>query len=250
MIFRVCKYHQYLYGRHFELKTDHKPLVHIFSETKATTVLAAGRIQRWAITLGAYGYTIWFKKGEENANANALSRLPLHTGHKDPPAPAEVVHLMEYLNTSPVTSTQIKNWTEQDRHLSKVKGWIQRGWPDEQLREKELHPYYRKRYDLIVEDGCIVWGSRVVIPTKGRNQVKKMLHQGHPGIDRMKRLARGYMWLPGVDQEPEEWVKPCDTCQINQKTPPVLPLHPWAWPNKPWSRVHIIMAHIKEKCSY
>ena len=239
LIFGVRKYHQYLYGRHFELKTDHKPLVHIFSETKATTVLAAGRIQRWAITLGAYSYTIRYKKGEENANADALSRLPLHKGHKDPPAPAEVVHLMEYLNTSPVTSTQIRNWTEQDTHLSKVKYWIQRGWPDEQPREKELHPYYRKRYDLTVEDGCIVWGSRVVIPSKGRGQVKKMLHQGHPGIDRMKRLARGYMWWPGVDQELEECVKTCGTCQINRKTPPVLPLHPWAWPNKPWSRVHI-----------
>ena len=239
LIFGVRKYHQYLYGRHFELKTDHKPLVHIFSETKATPVLAAGRIQRWALMLGAYSYTIKYKKGEENSNADALSRLPLHTQHKEPPAPAEVVHLMEYLDTSPVTSTQIRNWTEQDANLSKVKEWVQKGWPDEQPSGKELQPYYRRRYDLTVEDGCIVWGSRVVIPPKGRNQVKKMLHQGHPGIDRMKRLARGYMWWPGIDQELEECVKTCATCQLNRKTPSVIPLHPWAWPNKPWSRVHI-----------
>ena len=123
--------------------------------------------------------------------------------------------------------------------LSKIKGWIQRGWPDEQPRDKELHPYYRKRYDLTVENGCIVWGSRVVVPPKGRNRAMQMLHQGHPGIDRMKRLARGYMWWPGVDLELEECVKTCATCQTNRKTPPVIPLHPWAWPNKPWTRVHI-----------
>ena len=239
LIFGVRKYHQYLCGRHFELKTDHKPLVHIFSETKATPVLAAGRIQRWALTLGAYSYTIKFKKGQENSNADALSRLPLPTQHKDPPAPAEVVHLMEYLDTSPVTSTQIRNWTDQDVILSKIKGWIQRGWPDEQPRDKELHPYYRKRYDLTVENGCTVWGSRVVVPPKGRNRTMQMLHQGHPGIDRMKRLVRGYMWWPGVDLELEECVKTCATCQTNRKTPPVIPLHPWAWPNKPWIRVHI-----------
>ena len=107
LIFGVCKYHQYLYGRHFELKTDHKPLVPIFSETKATTVLAAGRIQRWAITLGAYSYTIRYKKGEENANADALSRLPLHKGHKDPPAPAEVVHLSQHLTCDEHTDQEL-----------------------------------------------------------------------------------------------------------------------------------------------
>ena len=29
IIFGVKKYHQYLYGRHFEIKTDHKPLTHL-----------------------------------------------------------------------------------------------------------------------------------------------------------------------------------------------------------------------------
>ena len=37
----------------------------------------------------------------------------------------------------------------------------------------------------------------------------------------------------------EERVKTCTTCQVNQKSPPVIPLHPWAWPNKPWTHVHI-----------
>ena len=46
--------------------------------------------KQWALMLGAYSYTIKFKKCEENLNADALSRLPLHTQHKDHPAPAEV----------------------------------------------------------------------------------------------------------------------------------------------------------------
>jgi len=34
--------------------------------------------------------------------------------YKDPPVPAEVIHLMEYTDTSPVTSTQKGAWTDQD----------------------------------------------------------------------------------------------------------------------------------------
>ena len=34
IIFGVKRYHQYLYGREFELRTDHKPLIYIFSEKR------------------------------------------------------------------------------------------------------------------------------------------------------------------------------------------------------------------------
>ena len=55
--------------------------------------MASGRIQRWALTLGAYSYTIQYRKGEENSNADALSRLPLAGPTKEPPKPAEMIHL-------------------------------------------------------------------------------------------------------------------------------------------------------------
>ena len=34
-------------------------------------------------------------------------------------------------------------------------------------------------------------------------------------------------------------VKECHPCQVNRKAPPNAPLHPWIWPNRPWSRLHI-----------
>uniref|UniRef100_A0A5S6QIU9 Reverse transcriptase domain-containing protein n=1 Tax=Trichuris muris TaxID=70415 RepID=A0A5S6QIU9_TRIMR len=58
IIFGVRKFHHYLYGRHFDLLTDHKPLVSIFSPSKALPVMTAQRLQRWAITLMVYSFTI------------------------------------------------------------------------------------------------------------------------------------------------------------------------------------------------
>ena len=45
--------------------------------------------------------------------------------------------------------------------------------------------------------------------------------------------------VAGNRQEMELCVKSCEACQVNQKAPPNVPLHPWSWPSKPWSRVHI-----------
>ena len=47
------------------------------------------------------------------------------------------------------------------------------------------------------------------------------------------------LWWPGIDKDVERRVKSCDPCQQNQKAPPVIPLHPWSWPTKPWTRVHV-----------
>ena len=55
----------------------------------------------------------------------------------------------------------------------------------------------------------------------------------------MKALARMYVWWPGLDKDIEESVRLCRECEINQASPPVAPLHPWQWPSRPWSRLHI-----------
>ena len=54
IIFRVKKFHQFLYGCSFTIKTDHKPLEGLLNENKGTQALAAPRIQQWALTLSAY----------------------------------------------------------------------------------------------------------------------------------------------------------------------------------------------------
>ena len=63
IVFGVCKFHCYLYGRRFLLYSDHKLLIHIFGESKSVPVMASARLQRWAFTLSSYTYTIRYKRG-------------------------------------------------------------------------------------------------------------------------------------------------------------------------------------------
>jgi len=76
---------KYLVGKHFVLVTDHKPLVGVFAEDKPISAMASARIQRWALTLAAYDYTIRYRTGKSNGNADALSRLPLAEAPKETP---------------------------------------------------------------------------------------------------------------------------------------------------------------------
>ena len=77
IVFGVCKFHQYLYGRKFTLLSDHKPLTTIFGSKHGVPALAAARLQRWAVQLAAYEYDIEFRPTARHANADGLSRLPL-----------------------------------------------------------------------------------------------------------------------------------------------------------------------------
>ena len=97
-----------------------------------------------------------------------------------------------------------------------------------------MQPFNDRRNELSVLDGCVLWGNRVVVPKVGREKVLDELHKGHPGVSRMKGLARGVVWWPGIDKAIEERVNSCYIYQQGQKSPTNAPLHPWEWPNCPW----------------
>ena len=244
IVFGVKKFHQYLVGRSFTIYSDHKPLQYLFSETRPVPPMASSRIQRWALTLSAYNYRIVFKSGDSQANADAFSRLPLSESTADVPVPGDTIFMLETLRTgdSPVTATEIKSWTDKDPILSHVRNMALTGWQAHANNEVTFRPYKQRECELSVQDGCVLWGHRVVIPPAGREAVMRTLHDAHPGITRMKGLARSFVWWPGIDADLEGKVKGCQACQEHGKAPAVAPLHPWEWPARPWSRLHLDFA--------
>ena len=44
-----------------------------------------------------------------------------------------------------------------------------------------------------------------------------------------------------MDLELENKVKSCPSCQMQQDNPARAPLHPWEWPQQPWSKYILIM---------
>ena len=112
---------------------------------------------------------------------------------------------------------------------------VLQGWQNSD--SEELRPYQTRQNELSVHQGCILWGTRVIIPPRGREKLVEELHESHPGICRMKSLARAYVWWPRMDRDLENKVRAC-TQQTRPQNPPVT-IHPWEWPKKPWVRLHL-----------
>ena len=242
VVFGVKKYHAYLWGRQFLIESDHKPLSSLFGELKEIPPLASARIQRWALTLSAYRYSIRYKAGKTLCNADALSRLPRPVTTMYDKSPGDLVQLVHHLEATTVSANEIKVWTDRDPILSQVKKFLLQGSPELQHLSDEFKPYQCRRDELSLLDGCVLWGTRVVVPPQGRQSVLRELHETHPGVSKMKSLARSYTWWPNMNKEIEEVVKSCQSCQANQHSPAPAQLHLWEWPDQPWNRLHIDFA--------
>ncbi|CAG2227155.1 unnamed protein product [Mytilus edulis] len=145
IIFGIKKFHQYLYGHPVTIITDlRKPPIGLFREDIPIPTMAASGIQRWALTLAAYEYTIVYKEGSLNGNVDGLSRLPLKTNIEKTPTPGDTILLMEHLATTPVDAKQIQKWTRKDTILSMVLRYILNGWPSK-CPSEDIRPYYSRK---------------------------------------------------------------------------------------------------------
>ena len=240
IIFGTTRFHKYIYGNHVKILTDHKPLLGLLGHGKSIPERASSRVVRWAVTLSAYNYELIYRAGSLN-NADALSRLPLSAQPGEVPFPQDIFQVFTSIDSSTVTSTMIAEETKKDILLSRVYKFTLLGWPDK-LRDESFRPYFSRKSELSVDKGCVLWGTRVIIPTSLRTRVIDLLHEEHIGIVRMKSQARAYVWWPHIDSDLERTVKSCFTCQSTRNAPPQAPLHPWTWPESPWSRLHLDFA--------
>ena len=70
IVWGIQHFRPYLYGRHFTILTDHKPLKWLHNHKDLSS-----RLLRWRLKLEEYSYKIEYKMGKNNTNADALSRM-------------------------------------------------------------------------------------------------------------------------------------------------------------------------------
>ncbi|UYV80580.1 hypothetical protein LAZ67_19000797 [Cordylochernes scorpioides] len=226
----------YLLGRKFKILTDHKPLVGIFNPKKPIPQVLSPRMLRWCLTLAAYTYSIEYKPGKVNCNADALSRLPLNECPSVVPNPSEVFFIES--EHAAINSSEVAKLTNKDPILSKVKFWAMNGWPERKVDDK-FRDFVSKSSEISVHKDYLLWGSRVIIPERLRKDILNLLHDTHIGIVGTKALARGLCWWPKMDGDIERMISSCSVCLSCSHDPPKTDVYPWIWPSRPWSRLHI-----------
>ena len=255
----VCeKFHEYLYGsKSFEVFTNNNPLTYVLTPAKLD---ACG--QRWVAKLANYNFSIKYRCGVSNTEADALRRI------KWPEALSDNVdidngcmdtHVINAILTGAVTkssliesvscSTKVSNinWTKEQRldpNLGVIIKMIESG----QLTKRKLQGkdssevksflrnkkslklvkdvLYRKSYSDNSTSKKTLW--QLVVPKLFRERALLGCHDyvGHQGILRTLSLLRERFYWPGMQEEATQHVLKCTRC-LRRKTPPqVAPLQP------------------------
>lgn len=118
IIFGVKIFFQFLYGNKFTLVPDHRSLVQIFVPIKNLPIYSAMRMQHYAIFLQRFNYDIRYRRSENHANADCLSRLPI----KSDTGIINVIDVfqLESINALPLTVNKIAQETQKDKELSEL----------------------------------------------------------------------------------------------------------------------------------
>ena len=245
IIFALKKFYQYIFARNFILVTDHKPLVALFGPTKPIPGLAANRLARWALFLNQFSYTIEYRKTSLHQNADVLSRLPsgddASFDREEGVDDVDIVCAINALESQikPTDSKLMKTESMKDPVLAQVMRYVKEGWPYKMNADNPAGKFRKLSESLSTCHGCLLYGSRLVIPSSLRQGILQILHTSHLGMQRMKQLARTAVFWPGIDNDIVDMCRGCVTCAEHQNAPPRSPVHPWILPEKPWSRLHI-----------
>ena len=166
------KLHHFLYGNHFILETDQKPLETILPRSLNQ---ATPRLQRILIRTLPSNFTVCYLSGLKNQVADCLSRVGgLQDSIKLPKL--RVYQITSHLNARSDSLQQLHEASQADDTLAILKYTIQKGWPNT-IKElpSEIQPYWTFREELTIEDGLILKGTK--------NSGPKHKTSGNPQVD-------------------------------------------------------------------
>ena len=252
------RFHEYLYGATFDVYTDNNPLTYILSTAKLD---AMGH--RWVASLGPYNFTLHYKPGKLNCDADALSRInwqsvspeiikatmdlaqvdrtlildPEIRGQK----PADAPFVMKSLKLGDATR-KWKRRQNEDPEIKKIIQLLQEGeWSTYKYSKNEpdsMKSYVKVRADLELEQGLLYRRLRLkdhdtdtyqfVVPVKYRLVALDLLHDqfGHLGIDRTTALSCERFFWPKMSEEIRQYIQNCERCLRYKQKPEWAELKP------------------------
>ena len=221
VVWAVRKCHLFLAGAPFAVVTDHRPLVPILNSYSLDQI-ENPRLQRLVMKLRSYQLHASWRKGTENAFADALSRNPVNS-----PVPAD-----EFGEDPALSSLGIHACIQSTSSIDGIDLRYKvltaaRAHPDYQALINVIHhgfpptlhklcpatrPYWTFREHLSVADGLVLKGQRVVIPQALRQNVLNFLHTAHQRLTRTKSRARQIVF--SLSHDFNQLVRSCPQCRL------------------------------------
>ena len=128
--------------------------------------------------------------------------------------------------------------TKNDEVLQAVKAIVQSVWPAER---RELSPtaaiYYDIRDELVIQDGLLFRGDRLVVSTALRKRMLQTLHSSHQGIESTLRRAIETIYWPNMKSDIKDFTSECETCATYSTRQQMETLISHDVPDRPWAKI-------------
>ena len=138
-----------------------------------------------------------------------------------------------------------ENMLKKTQEYQQLQHFILQGFPahQSQLPEPRRQFWHICEY-LSLDDELIVYGCRLLIPCKLCQQVLTQLHKSHQGTVRTKQRAHLSIYWPGIDNDIDNIILECQTCQDCLPSNVKEPLIQQPRPDRPFQEITI------DFCSY
>ena len=203
----------YLIGQHFTVETDHANLCWLFNGSHKN-----GRLDRWVLRLQEFDFSVKYRPGKANANADCLSRMETDETGEDHPV------LTTALLEVPSVET-LRDHQYSDPVLSQVIKFVKD--PEGQPATADVRDVLKEagQYEVDELTGLLVYvwqrngrvGRVPVLPASLRKRVFDVLHSlplsAHLGRKKTYERIRSQYYWKGMGADIANWVRSCDPCQ-------------------------------------
>ena len=234
VVWAVRKCSLFLSGAAFELCTDHRPLVPILNSYSLDQI-ENPRLQRLVLKLRPYQLSATWRKGTDNAFADALSRNPVSLPipdeefGEDPASYAPAVRACIREDTEGLIANlrhhELLTAARADDDYQILIHSIRHGFPAVRRdANPAIIPYLTFYQHLSVDNGLVLKGQRIVVPHSLRARVLQDLHASHQGLTRTLHRARQVVYWPNMTNDLSCLIKQCEPCRLHAASQPKEPL--------------------------
>ncbi len=210
IVWSLKHFYPYLYGRHFVIVTDHRPLKWLKTMNAPNNLFA-----RWISEIQAFDFEVVHRPGRLHSNADTLSRYP----------ETEESNVMEISENK---------YGEVQADDSYTGAWIRFLKKNTKPSDQKLAAKMEKEKDrYFLEDDCLFrrclskagkTRNQFVVPKTMVGQLLVKFHDNpmssHPGFFRMyRKIQQSYFW-PTMKTDIKRHVKHCSDCAKFKSTKP------------------------------
>lgn len=231
----VHHFKHYLLGRQFIVRTDHRALTWMLNWKTPNT----SQYCRWRQELEIFDMVVQYRRGNEHANADALSRLPqcqqCELKHLDPKRKTNVKNIdnrNDEIFCRNITCFEMNIDQEKDRDLLQIIKLLKVGKIDieepNEIRDlgPEAFALWKKRSKLRLRGGMLylLIGEsqyKLLVPKDDRRELVKMTHENFAHIGAKKTynlLNNKYYWM-NMDFDVRLFIGTCRSCAERKSGP-------------------------------